>query len=297
MIGIDMTMVNVVQSWHKKNIVNVTAVNASGKGGTGMKKWIIGALMLVLLLTFAAAETTVCRHTYCQFDLPVKQGWYIAEEGGLEYRVLYDAVCEHCGDKVNIYKVIPDDEVPAGGVQVCPHEVMVYDTLLDGFESWALNFAQDISGFRSASCYLCGEDYLFFDGDPTGLVCDGKRHIYQMEPDIIEEGWYRGQGGPEPLASYHHAYKTYYRAQCVSCSEILKCFVSEMYANGEMMHGTHELKEVAAYHKQGTTKHIRVYTCSLCGYTTDYEYTCSVNTVLGRCAEEMKEAWAFYGLE
>ena len=263
-----------------------------------MKKWmaVLLTMALVMMIGCAAGETEDCKHTYCQFDIPVKQGWYIADEGGLEYRVLYDAVCDHCGDKVYIYKVIPDEEVPIGGVQVCPHEVEVYDTLLTGFETWALNFTQDITGFKSASCNLCGEDYLFFDGDATGLVCDGKRHIYQMEPEIIEEGWERGLSIHDVETSYH-SYKTYYRAQCVSCSAILKCVVSEKYENGKMMHGDHDLKEVAAYHKQGTSKHVRVYQCTVCGYTTDYEYTCSVNTVLGRCAEEMKKAWQFYNQE
>lgn len=269
-----------------------------------MKKLGVGLLMLVLLLlTVAAAET--CAHHYENSDIPLKSGWWYREsDAGIEYRVYHKRICAICGNEDVTYKVIPDEEVPKGGVQTCPHVVRDYELLRAGDEDWVLEVADDVTGFSSAVCTLCNEDYLFYSGDPAGLVCNGRTHIFVRQPEVVEEGWasagdhYSGFGGNAIFqGSWGHEYRKYYRAACVGCDAQLKCYVSDKNADGTLVRGEdHNYVEVTSYHQLNTNMHVSVVQCTVCGYTTSRESACNVY-LNNLCEKEMKQAWKFYGLE
>lgn len=270
-----------------------------------MKKMLSVMLVLLLLLGGAAAES--CRHYFETSDIPLRSGWWYREwDAGVEYRVYHKRICINCGMEDVTYRVIPDEDVPRGGVQVCPHVARDFEVLRAGDEAWALQVAGKTEGFSSAACTLCNEDWLFYQGDPAGLSCDGRNHIFIRQPEVVEEGWATGSAGwegsaqkPEMLTSYTHVYTKYYRAVCVGCDAELKCYAHDRNPDGTLVMGEeHSLVEVASYHRMNSTMHVSVVQCSVCGYTTARETACNVyNSGWGMCEEEMKKAWEFYGLE
>lgn len=267
-----------------------------------MKKLIFALLALMLLVGWAAAEE--CRHTYWSDELPLKEGWYIKEGGGLEYRVTYQTVCYHCGEKGQKVVVIPDDQVPQGGVQTCPHDVWVTDALRASDMDWAREISADTTGFISAVCTLCNDRYLFYEGGDEDVTCSGRYHIYKLESEILEEGWYKSSYtliGDGSIGT--HAYQTYYRAKCLCGAEERKCYLYGKYADGTRMDEEHILIEVASYHTRDSytsinqsTTHVRVMKCVVCGYTFGYNEPCNLY-LNGLCSVEMKEAWEFYDSE
>ena len=266
-----------------------------------MKKWIVGLLVLLMMIGCAAAEEEHTHQYYVDDRIPVKAGWQISTDGSVRYLVAFQGVCHECGDKELIHMQIPDEDVPEGGVQVCPHDVWFRDVLREDDVEWAQQVSEDITGFVSGVCMLCNEDYLFYEGDAAGLTCNGKTHIFQRNPEVLEEGWY-------PSTAVHgygatHGYQTYYRAECICGTQVLKCYVHGKTEDGQMQHEHCNLQEIASYHRyeipsdggrnEGDT-HVTVYKCTDCGNITESEYTCNLyNNFL--CAEEMKEAWEFYG--
>ncbi len=269
-----------------------------------MKKLIVILLALLLLICCAAAETDHDHKFYIDDLIPVKAGWYPKEGGGLKYLVAYQSVCPDCGEKKLIYMRVPDEEVPEGGVQVCPHEVWDMETLRQNDRDWALEVAEDVTGFSSAACTMCNEDWLFYQGDPAGLTCNGRTHIFVRQPEVIEEGWFAdGESwtGTSGKLTYQgspvHEYRKYYRATCVGCDAQLKCFVSERNADGSLARGEdHVMLEIASYHRLNSALHVHVMKCTVCGDIKGVETACNVY-VNNLCAEEMKKAWEFYGLE
>ena len=178
------------------------------------------------------------------------------------------------------------------------------DNLRSSDEEWAKQVAEDPTGFVSAACMLCNEDYLFYEGDTSGLSCDGKNHIFQRDAEVLEEGWY-----PSTAVlgyGWSHDYQVYYRAKCIGCEKILKCYTSGKNEDGsKIKHEQCDLQEVASYHRYENdsesirnegSRHVTVYKCTVCGNVSAYERTCNLYGNF-LCSEEMKEAWEFYGIE
>ena len=263
------------------------------------------SLMLAVLMVccLAAAEEAHTHKFWVNDPFVVQEGRRIREDGSVFYFVAKQGVCD-CGEEELIIFHVPDEDVPEGGFQTCPHEVWVTDGLGADDVEWAQKVAEDVSNFVSATCMLCNEEYLFYEGDPSGLNCDGKNHIFKREEEVLEEGWY-----PSTAVkgySWSHNYKVYYRAKCVGCEKMLKCYISGKNEDGSTKkHEECDLKEIASYHRydansdamrnEGNT-HVTVYQCTVCGNVSAYENTCNLyNNFL--CSEEMKEAWEFYGLD
>ena len=268
-----------------------------------MKKLLMALLALMLVCGLAGAES--CLHSYRESDIPIKSGWWFKEHDvGFEYRVYYKRVCRLCGDAWEGYVIIPDGEVPQGGVQVCPHEALDFETLRANDKEWALQVAGDTTGFSRAVCTLCNEEWLFYQGDPTGLTCDGRNHIFVRLPAVLEEGWFpdgESWTGNSEKPTYagvpRHAYRKYYLATCVGCDAVLKSYIRAKNEDGTLIMGEeHSMVEIASYHPLNGTMHVSVMQCTVCGYTTENKTGCGLYSNK-LCEEELKKAWEFYGLE
>ena len=266
-----------------------------------MKKWLL-VLLAMVMTGLACAEGETCRHYYETSDIPLKSGLYYREQdAGIEYRVYYKKICTKCGNEDVTYKVIPDDEVPQGGVQVCPHEALDFETLRASDKDWALQVAGKTDGFSNAVCILCNEDWLFYQGDPTGLTCDGRHHIFVRQPEVLEEGWFpdgeswTGTSGSMTYTGVPwHEYRKYYLATCVGCDAVLKSYTRDTTEDGTAIKGEdHSMVEIVSYHPLNSNMHVSVMQCTVCGYTTEYKTGCALYSNK-LCEEELKTAWEFY---